>query len=82
MFGLTEFKFDCPNVLFKFSWNLYGRSIAQMMIRWFLRAEARVQFVKGKVPLHWMFLRVLPLCVVFHQRYKPTFSSPTTVCAL
>lgn len=45
MCRLTEFKHDWPNILFKFSWNLHGRSVAQMMIRWFLRAEARVQSV-------------------------------------
>jgi hypothetical protein len=45
MYGLTAFKYDCPKVLLKFSLNLHGRSIAQMMIRWFLRAEARVQSV-------------------------------------
>jgi hypothetical protein len=43
--GLTAFKYDWPNVLFKFFLNIHGRFLAQIMIRWFLRVEARVQSV-------------------------------------
>lgn len=45
MCGVTAFKYDWPNVLFKFSLNLLGRSISQMMIRWFFKAESRMQSV-------------------------------------